>query len=267
MLKTRVLTALCMVAVFVAVVFWGGAYPTVGMLFVLTAIASWEWTQFFGLRARWLRGAYVALVVVLCALGGVFAQSTPVLLTIMDLAAVGWLGALWLLSRPTAKVTPRLAACVGPVVLVPCWLGLSALVLSPDRAAGRALLLMLLGLVAAADIGAYFAGRAFGRHKLAPSISPGKTWEGVAGGTLLGMSLCAALAWWMGVSVMLALLSGLAVVWMSVVGDLTESLFKRSVALKDSGWLFPGHGGVLDRIDGLTSTLPVAALALYISMG
>jgi len=130
-------------------------------------------------------------------------------------------------------------------------------------------LLSLLAIVWIADTAAFFFGRRFGRHKLAPTISPGKTWEGVAGGLLAvvvyvtvlqftGIAAVGPLAGWAGwpLAVLIAALS--------VVGDLFESLIKRRAGAKDSGTLLPGHGGVLDRIDGLTSTLPVAALALYV---
>jgi phosphatidate cytidylyltransferase len=130
----------------------------------------------------------------------------------------------------------------------------------------------LLCIVWIADTGAYFAGRTFGRHKLAPSISPGKTWEGVAGG-----AACVALyvfvlqATGAGAAGPLAGAPGWALAVtltaLSVLGDLFESLVKRQAGAKDSGTLLPGHGGVLDRIDGLTSTLPVAAFAMYLSPG
>lgn len=264
MLRTRVLTALCLAGVFFAVLFYAGVWATVGLFFVLTMVGAWEWSQFLGAVSRIRRVAYAGVIVVICGLGGLLAQSTAALLAIMVVAAIGWLGAAWFLCRAKPKVTPKIAAFAGPLVLVPCWLGLSALVLSPNQQAGRGLLLTLLGLVVVADIGAYFSGRAFGRRKLAPTISPGKTWEGVAGGTVLGMLLMGLLADWAGVPVLAAMLAGLVVVWMSVVGDLTESLFKRSVGLKDSGRIFPGHGGVLDRIDSISAATPFFVLGLWL---
>jgi phosphatidate cytidylyltransferase len=134
-------------------------------------------------------------------------------------------------------------------------------------------LLQLLALIWMADSAAYFTGRAFGRHKLAPGISPGKTWEGVAGafaGTLIYAIICAVatpaisgalhgVSWfaYLGIAVLLCALS--------IVGDLFESLVKRQAMVKDSGTLLPGHGGVLDRIDSITSTLPVATLIIYVA--
>jgi phosphatidate cytidylyltransferase len=122
--------------------------------------------------------------------------------------------------------------------------------------------LILLSLVAAADIGAYFTGRRFGRTKLAPQVSPGKTWEGVLGGAV-AVSVVALLWIWMGLFAWRFLVVALAVFAASVVGDLTESLFKRGAGLKDSGSILPGHGGILDRIDSLTAAAPVYVLGLH----
>jgi phosphatidate cytidylyltransferase len=117
--------------------------------------------------------------------------------------------------------------------------------------------------VCAADIGAYFAGRALGRHKLAPKVSPGKTWEGAAGG-LLAVSIVAALgAVHFALSVPAAMAFGCGVGMFSIIGDLTESMFKRAAALKDSSNLLPGHGGLLDRLDSVTAAAPLYALGLF----
>jgi phosphatidate cytidylyltransferase len=155
-----------------------------------------------------------------------------------------------------------LLAATGWLVLFPTWFALMDF-----HAMRPALLFGLMAVVAAADIGAYFAGRAFGRHKLAPSISPGKTWEGVVGG-LLAVALYGAL-WLLLESTLTVPFPGfillLAMASLSVVGDLFESWLKRQAGIKDSGHILPGHGGVLDRIDGLTSALPLAAASYFVS--
>jgi phosphatidate cytidylyltransferase len=160
-----------------------------------------------------------------------------------------------------------LAVAIGAVVIIPAALAMAGL-----RERSPALLLASLALVWVADSAAYFAGRRFGRHKLAPAISPGKTWEGLAGGFAASIVYAIILAnaaprglpapqgaAWAGYALFAVLLCGL-----SVVGDLFESAVKRRAGVKDSGSLLPGHGGVLDRIDSATSTLPVAALALFV---
>src|SRR5690606_17335644 len=127
---------------------------------------------------------------------------------------------------------------------------------------GPAVMLFLLLLVVAADVGAYFAGRRFGRNKLAPRVSPGKTWEGVIGG-LLGAALIAlAGGAWFGVPLVPFVALCVVAVLASIVGDLTESLFKRHAGVKDSGTLLPGHGGVLDRVDSVTAAAPVFLIGL-----
>jgi phosphatidate cytidylyltransferase len=162
----------------------------------------------------------------------------------------------WVLIWPGAVSSPS-AAVAGLVVLVPAWLALSQL-----HAHNPLFMLFLLLLVVAADVGAYFAGRRFGRHKLAPRVSPGKTWEGVGGG-VVGATIVAIIgALWLHMPFLLFIALCVVVVFASIVGDLTESLFKRHAGLKDSGNLLPGHGGVLDRVDSITAAAPVFLVGL-----
>lgn len=175
-------------------------------------------------------------------------------------ALIWWAVAFVWLSWFPARVSGMGAAIAGLCVLVPAWVALGRLHLS--QPAGNQWLVFLLVLVSIADVGAFFAGRQFGRVKLAPRVSPGKTWEGLMGGIVMaGVAAFAGLAWFDApISAFLALCTG--VVLLSVVGDLTESLFKRYAGLKDSGSIFPGHGGVLDRIDSVTAAAPLFLLGL-----
>jgi phosphatidate cytidylyltransferase len=206
------------------------------------------------------RLAYAAAILLALTGAEMLASDPWWLVNILRIAALWWLVAfLWLALR--AQAGGRLAAAVvGFLVLVPAGIGLSHLVtLQPH---GQLLLLYLIVLIAAADVGAYFGGRKFGKRKLAPHVSPGKTWEGFAAGMLAAASVAVACAlvfelpfWpWLFLCELIALVS--------VVGDLTESMFKRHVGLKDSGKLLPGHGGILDRIDSLTAAAPTFLLGL-----
>jgi phosphatidate cytidylyltransferase len=155
------------------------------------------------------------------------------------------------IGRPAALVS-------GVLVLLPAWVALVELLYTSVD--GRKLLLLALATVWAADVGAYFAGRRYGRVKLAPRVSPGKTWEGVIGGIVCAALAAAAGAAILGHAVAPALPLGMSVAAISVVGDLTVSMFKRNRGLKDSGNLFPGHGGVLDRVDSVTAAAPLFVL-------
>jgi phosphatidate cytidylyltransferase len=264
MLKLRVLSAL----VLVPLVVWGlFAWPQpvfAAFLGAFIAVGAWEWTVLSGIRQWPVRLLYVVLIV----LGGIAVMRIPGLMQPLLIAAV----AFWLLaflehvgvrnldSGVLASFPGKLLG--GFLVLLPAWLVPLTLRELPD---GRWLTLFLMLYVWGADTGAYFAGHRFGKHKLAPRVSPGKTWEGVAGGlaTVLLVALlagvykfgfaAAALALW----VALSLVTGLV----SVLGDLFESRLKRIAGVKDSGTLIPGHGGVLDRIDAFTAAAPVFALA------
>jgi phosphatidate cytidylyltransferase len=172
-------------------------------------------------------------------------------------AGVWWLIALlWVMFMP-AVINPGSAALAGVLVLLPAWLALVRLhQMNPQ------LLLFVLLLVVAADVGAYFAGRSFGKHKLAPRVSPGKTWEGVLGGFAGAMLLASIGCVWLHLAP-LPFVALCAVVFVaSILGDLTESMFKRHAGLKDSGTLLPGHGGVMDRIDSVTAAAPIFLLGL-----
>lgn len=256
MLKTRFFTAVVAVSVLALVLF---AVPEFGAeLFIAGIIVAgaWEWSRFLGLSSGWNRTLYVIVIAALMAVVNFFftAESTRVLL---QAALVWWLAALfWTFAFPT-PIPLLLRWICGAFVLLPLY---AALVLLYH--ADPWLLAFAMLLVWAADIGAYFAGKRFGRVKLAPAISPGKTWEGVIGGLLLVTLLTLARGIWVETNFAALVPFCLAVACLSIVGDLTVSMFKRTSGVKDSGTLFPGHGGMLDRIDSLAAAAPLFALGL-----
>jgi phosphatidate cytidylyltransferase len=223
-------------------------------------LGAWEWSAFLGWQLPRWRAAYAGGMTLLLAAASWLVPEVIALEAVLYLALLWWVLALaWVLCYPT-PVLPAVAAVAGALVLIPAWLALVAILGIPGR--GPALALVALATIFAADIGAYFAGRRFGRVRLAPQVSPGKTWEGLFGGLLLATLTSVAGGLLVGMPPASMVPVGLGVAALSVVGDLTESMFKRSVGAKDSGHLIPGHGGVLDRLDSVTAALPLFALAL-----
>ncbi|MBS0366573.1 MAG: phosphatidate cytidylyltransferase [Proteobacteria bacterium] len=258
-LRQRVLTAVIAAVALLLVLF---CLPAVAMVAVVTALVlagAWEWAGFAGLRGLTARGAYVgAIALLLWAFWQGFAG--PRLPLMLSAAVAWWLAALAWVAVAPRRVTPLSAALAGAAALVPAWLVLVYLRLRVPH--GIQWLLFTLLLVWLADIGAYFAGHRFGRVRLAPQVSPGKTWEGVLGAALITVPVAVAGGAWFGLPLRFFLPLCLAAVAFSIVGDLTESMLKRYAGLKDSGSLFPGHGGVMDRIDSITAAAPVLALGL-----
>ncbi|ABI57202.1 phosphatidate cytidylyltransferase [Alkalilimnicola ehrlichii MLHE-1] len=269
MLKQRLLTAAVLIPLVLWAV-WTWPLPAVMLLYtVVLLLAAWEWGGFLRAndsrrRALWLVGLTATLIP-----GWWWFQADGAMLPIFVFAAAWWAVALvWLLryaGTGGARGGPSDAVLVlvGWCVLWPAWMGL--LWLQGGSGHGGFWVTFLFVLVWGADTGAYFAGRSLGRHKLAPRVSPGKTWEGVAGGLLaavvagLVLSMVFAVP---GPGAGLLVLLILVTVALSVVGDLFESLLKRQRGVKDSGTLLPGHGGILDRIDSLTAAAPLLALGL-----
>jgi phosphatidate cytidylyltransferase len=252
---SRVLTAGLLLAVFVPAVLWAPAWLWALLMAGVVGMAAWEWARlshFPPLAAR----AYAALLgLTAVVLPHVLIADWPVFQAGLILLAVAfWLfvAPLWLIGHWHAE-RPAVRAAVGVVLLLPTWAALLYL-----HARGPATLLGVMAVVWIADTAAYFAGRRFGRHKLAPAISPGKTWEGVAG-ALAALALYAgAVGLLAGVPLLSLFIMIAGLLYVSVLGDLFESWIKRVSGMKDSGDVLPGHGGVLDRIDALTSTLPIA---------
>jgi phosphatidate cytidylyltransferase len=260
-LKQRLLTALVLVPVMLLILL---ALPRVTAVAVLTLLAlagAWEWSAFLRTRGIAIRLGYVLLVGLLMVGAWAFCRSPSGLQMLLAGALVWWLIAfLWLTTMP-GKVTAVAAAIAGLCVLVPAWMALVRLHLAGPE--GPQWVIFLLVLVSLADVGAFFAGRYFGRLKLAPRVSPGKTWEGLLGGLCLAMGVAFLGVIWFAVPAGPFLALCAPVVLISVVGDLTESMFKRFAGLKDSGNLFPGHGGVLDRIDSVSAAAPLFLVGLY----
>jgi phosphatidate cytidylyltransferase len=265
-LKLRVLTALVLAPL---VIFATLALPHSGFAFVaalIFAVGAWEWAGLSSLSASGRLG-YAGFVAALFAIDYSLMTTKPDwILPLLGLALVWWALALTLVVRfPASGVfwsRSRAARSIaGLAVLVPAWVGLVLL-----HGTDPYLALMTMVLVSFADIGAYFAGRAFGRHKLAPEVSPGKTWEGLMGAlavtALIGYGATYIISLRSDLTATFVLLC-LATVLASVVGDLVESMFKRLVGAKDSSNLLPGHGGVLDRMDSLTAAAPVFAVGVH----
>jgi len=264
MLKTRVLTACVLGLALLAALFLVPPSLTVLVFGAVLTLAAWEWAGFGGLRTRAARLGYT--VAIGCVLGVCWLWSrNPEHLIVLLVAACVWWGIafLWLSTAPL-RHQPALVLVCGIPVLVPAFIGLARVqVASRGFARGPEMVLWMLLLVFAADIGAYFAGRSLGRHKLAPRVSPGKTWEGAIGGLCAVAAVALIGALHFGMPVAQGVAFGAAIGIFSVVGDLTESMFKRSAGLKDSGSLLPGHGGILDRIDSVTAAAPLYALGLF----
>lgn len=304
MLKQRVITALILVAILLPTLLAEAAWPFAVLTLLFISAAGWEWSRLNeapGARA-WLLGAavagacvYLAQVFHLPLWGGLTAAVAPHVhapghaLVGFIVPADVWLAAtaLWVVGGAAAlrwgpahwlQLPRDLRRLLGLALLVLAWMALVE-----SKAQGLNYLLSVFCLVWAADIGAYFGGRAFGKRKLAPGISPGKSWEGVVAGMLAVLVLAAGwlvadqqfgvdapslysrLQWGLGTPGMVLALLVLA--GLSVVGDLFESLIKRQAGAKDSSQLLPGHGGVLDRIDALLPVLPVSLALMSLCHG
>jgi len=264
MLKQRIITAAILGSLIVLAIF-KLTNSTIAIVFAgITLIGAWEWSTLIGLKNHFLKLLYVALVGAFVLIIWFFMQpheNVFLLVTsfwwlsvviMLILYKSNWLRSVWL---------QKLLEFSGFIVLVPAWLALTKL---HDQ--GPETLMFLLALVWVADIAAYFVGKRFGKNKLAPLLSPGKSREGVLGALLASLVMAIiglriftfdkqASMYFIGLCVLTALIS--------VVGDLYESLLKRKAGAKDSGTILPGHGGVLDRIDSLTAAAPVYLLGLY----
>lgn len=264
MLKTRLFTAMLLLAVFLVALFLLPDLYWASLMLAIIVLGAWEWGRLanFPVSAQYaFSGATLGVGIAL--LPGLW-QGTMTTLQQYALfwgvlaAALFWLGLVpaWLLAHHRVVHKP-LMAVAGALVLLPAWLALVYL-----RKVSPWLVLGVVMVVWIADSAAYFSGKAFGRHKLAPEISPGKTWEGVVGAAVavsvygLGLCLTFNISLWLVVGLLLLMV-------LSIIGDLFESLLKRQAGVKDSGGILPGHGGILDRVDGLTSTLPLVALYLH----
>ena len=256
-LAKRVLTAVVLVAVLGITLFIFPA-PAAKILFaVMFLIAAWEWSGFFAGSQLMRRVGFIVLIVVLVAVPDFYGHVDSIVRPVLYIGVMYWgivLLALFFGIRPFATWATALA---GIFALVPAWYAIAFMV---SRENGPQLILWFLVIISAADIGAYFIGHFFGRIKLAPDISPGKTLEGLLGGLFAASLIAAFVAGLIGHSPYLYAVMGLAVGAMSVVGDLWVSRFKRAVGLKDTGKILPGHGGIMDRIDGLVAAFPLFTL-------
>ena len=270
MLRLRIITALCMVAIFLPALF---LMPS--MLFSiatvpLVLVAGWEWSRLVKIRSIIARIGYLLLIVMT-----LFAAS--LLLGLPDtfdpqraqqllLVAVGvWAFIfLWIQGYPSSAILWSARPILGLLGLILLGFTWIAIVTILNYQSGQWLLLLAIVIIVLADVGGFFAGKYFGKHKLAPIISPGKTWEGFLGGLLLEGVLVGSLVWYLSdhVTVLGLSLLVIPVALYSVLGDLFESMIKRHSGVKDSGRLLPGHGGVLDRIDGVMAALPMFGLIL-----
>lgn len=274
MLKQRIITAICIFALFLITLL--SASPVIFTAFVglVLMVSAWEWSNLSGFKYYWQRILYALIFLVLLAAAslylGILSEASidnHKARSLFLSSGLWWaIALLWVQGYPSSAVlwgSRWVRAIIGLLVLIP---GGVSLVFLHGQPQGHWLILLVVLIVATADTGAYFAGKAFGRRKLAKNVSPGKSWEGVWGGLIsciLLALLVALVTGWSAWTTLLAIIVPTALV--SVLGDLLESMVKRHRGLKDSGYILPGHGGVMDRIDGLTAAAPIFALAIILS--
>ena len=269
MLKQRVFTALAMVSVLLGMLVYLSPLWFSLVLMLLVMVAGWEWGHLAKIGSKAGRAGYLGLLFLsLMACGyclGLFSTFDFDLGQRISLLAVGlWaIIFLWIQGYPSSAIlwSPRpVLALIGLLLLVATW---SAVATILHGEYGRWLLLMAIVIIALADIGGYIAGNLLGKHKLAPIVSPGKTWEGFLGGLVLQLPLIVGLVWLLpDTEIKNWFILIIPVALYSVLGDLFESMIKRHSGVKDSSQLLPGHGGVLDRIDGIMAGMPLFALLL-----
>lgn len=280
MLKYRLISALVLIPAVIAALLW---LPPVGFAIttlVVCMLAAWEWGQLSGFASRsqriWLAVLCGLLLAIMLFVLPEYHQSAsvPVVDGVLWASLAWWVVALLMvLTYPNSAAAWRhsrvLRLIFGLLTIVPFFWGMVVLRnwhYDVNHYTGAIWLLYVMVLVWGADSGAYMFGKMFGKHKLAPKVSPGKTWQGFAGGLLTA----AVIAWIFGalthleITPSVLLICSVAAALVSVLGDLTESMFKREAGIKDSGHLIPGHGGVLDRIDSLTAAVPVFACLLLL---
>lgn len=274
MLKQRVVTAIVIAAVFFSALFFSSPYSFSLMTAVVVVYAAWEWSNLAGFSHRLVRLIYaLGLALLFIASGYMLGLSES---SSLDLAAgktlMAWLAPWWAIALLWVQGYPSSAllwgsrwvrGLMGNLVLMPAWLAMVILIHAHQ---GEWLIMIVVLIVAFADIGAYFSGRAFGKHKLATNVSPKKTWEGLVGGVVANLIFVALLLLALNVD-QWPMLLGLVMITVlaSVLGDLLESMVKRHRGIKDSGNILPGHGGILDRLDSLTAALPVFTLVYLYS--
>ncbi|MGB2739405.1 MAG: phosphatidate cytidylyltransferase [Cognaticolwellia sp.] len=281
MLKQRIITALILAPAAILAIFYLSLINFSTVMLVVMAIGAWEWGPLMGFDNKRRR---LAFVLVTCTLIATFWHFLPIeqlwqapkvlseQVNIVLWLAVAW----WLLSAGLTLLYPRYSkfwsshrsvrGLFGWLTLVPTWLAFMVLRSSDyqaDSYHGAQLLMFLFLMVWSADVGAYFVGKSFGKRKLMPNVSPGKTLEGFLGGVIFACIMVAIAGYFINWGVeqyRIIIPVTMLITTISVLGDLNESMFKRQAGVKDSGSILPGHGGVLDRIDSLTATAPIYAL-------
>ena len=266
MLKQRIITALILLPIALGGFFLleGGSFAL--FIGLVVTLGAWEWARLAGFPAQSARVAYAAAVAAMLFIMYVVPGLAP---WVLGAAVLWWAMATFLVltyPRTThhwANAATKLV--IGLLILLPAWQGL---IWIKQGALGNWQIMAVMVLVWGADVGAYFSGRAFGKRKLAPKVSPGKSWEGVYGGLALSLVITTVVGFvreWTVAQLLMGLFGAALIVFVSVVGDLTESMFKRQSGIKDSSNLLPGHGGVLDRIDSLTAAIPIFAVLLWMA--
>jgi phosphatidate cytidylyltransferase len=285
LLKQRILTALVLAPSIIAAIFYFPLDFFAYLLLTIIAIGAWEWGPFMGLTTKIQRGAFtltnVLIIGLIChymplgELWQVDGKLNDIAVCILWASAAWWglsaiLTGLYPKSNTLWANSTVLRGLFGYLTLIPTWVAFVALRTSDYSAdntfQGAQLIMFLFLMVWSADIGAYFVGKAIGKHKLLPKVSPGKTIEGALGGTITAcifVAIAGLFLEWPQQQLLTVLAVTAVITLISVLGDLSESMFKRQAGIKDSGSILPGHGGILDRIDSLTATAPIYALCYF----
>jgi phosphatidate cytidylyltransferase len=285
-LKQRIITALILAPLALFAILYLPLFSFEVMIALVVGLGAWEWSSMSGMTRAITKSAYAILVVLICLILSFIlptdliwfqGQLNSLYTYILTVAAIWWVVSFaMILAYPNYSsiwyTSKMLRGIFGILTLIPTWVAVVSLRTSlydVDPYYGASLIFYVLGIVWAADIGAFFVGVKFGKHKLRPEVSPGKTLEGLMGGVFASSAIIAFAAMHYQVDpsrIWLHILVGALTVGVSALGDLNESMFKRCAGIKDSGTLLPGHGGIMDRIDSLTAAFPVFAFCYVMWM-